>query len=278
MFWNFFLIWKKLLSWRVIGYLFESLSILLGAFLKILTFNNKFDKTKSSVLRNYNLLFFLSIIFIFPPLKNFGYKLLTVSAILILVYQKFFIDFSSSISLLISQPFRFGDYFETSKGFSGYVQEITLRHTVIRTVNNNKIVFPVRTLNEEFIINNNIGDIIVRKNINIKIYYSFKLNLAIKIIKEEVEKHPFCIDGRTYEEKKNYLPLVLVKITSFNDFSLNLRTFVWAEDNSKGIQLEWDCLNKIINRFEKEEVFLSLPKIIILKNFSYKGFCFIENV
>ena len=215
MFWNFFLNWKKLLSWRVIGYLFESLSILLGAFLKILTFHKKFDKTKSSVLKNCNLLFFLSIIFIFkniPPLKNFGDKLLTGSAILILVYQKFFIDFSSSIYLLISQPFRIGDYIETTKGFSGYVQEITLRHTVIRTVNNKKIIVPNRKINSEFILNNEIGDRIVRKTIDIKISYQSKIDLAIKIIKEEVEKHPFCLDGRTYEEKKNYLPLVLVKI------------------------------------------------------------------
>jgi small conductance mechanosensitive channel len=288
MFWNFFLNCKKLLSWRVIGYLFESLSILLVAFLVDLflkqkinkTFHQKFDKTKSSVLKNCisYLLFFLSIIFIFqniPPLKNFGDKLLTGSAILIgvigLAYQKFFIDFSSSISLLISQPFSVGDYIETSKGFSGYVQEITLRHTVVRTVNNKKIFVPNSKINEEMIINNDIGDRRVRKNIDIKISYNSKIDLAIKIIKEEVEKHPFCIDGRTYEEKKIDLPLVIVKITSFNDFYINLRTFVWSEDNSKGVQLEWDCLKKIINRFEKEEVFLSLTKRILFKNFSDKG-------
>lgn len=96
------------------------------------------------------------------------------------------------------------------------------------------------------IINNDIGDRRVRKNIDIKISYNSKIDLAIKIIKEEVEKHPFWIDGRTYEEKKIYLPLVIVKITSFNYFYINLRTFVWAEDNSKGVKLEWE---KIINRF-----------------------------
>lgn len=276
--------WRFKVDWAIVEHAFKagiilSLAILANRFLKrafIKVFQEKIDKTKFSFFKSSISFFvsFIALMLIFqtiPALKNIGDKFLAGSAILIGVIgfasQKIFADLSSSVFILISQPFRVGDYIELSGGIAGYVQEITLRHTVIRTLQNKKIFIPNSKINEETITNNDIGDRRTRRTIDIGIGYSSDIDHAIRIIQEEIERHPLSIDTRTNEEKDLGVPRVVVKMTALGDFSVNIKAFGWAEDNMKSVTLEWDVLKTIKERFDQEGIEIPFPhRTLIFKN------------
>ncbi|XOD67796.1 MAG: mechanosensitive ion channel family protein [Flavobacteriales bacterium Tduv] len=276
--------WRFKVDWVMVEHAVKagiilSLAILANRFLKrafTKFFQEKIDKTKFSFFKNSISFFvsFIALMLIFrtiPALKNIGDKFLAGSAILIGVIgfasQKIFSDLSSSVFILISQPFRVGDYIELSGGIAGYVQEITLRHTVIRTLQNKKIFVPNSKINEDAITNNDIGDRRTRRTIDIGIGYASDIDCAIRIIQEEIEKHPLSIDARTDEEKVLGVPRVVVKLTDLGDFAVNLKAFGWAEDNMKSVTLEWDVLKTIKERFDQEGIEIPFPyRTFVFKN------------
>nr|HID59030.1 mechanosensitive ion channel [Desulfobacterales bacterium] len=72
--------------------------------------------------------------------------------------QKVLSNVFSGISIAIFRPFRVGDVVEM-EGEYGTVEDITLRHTVIRTWQNKRQIIPNSRISEETIINWTIGDL-----------------------------------------------------------------------------------------------------------------------
>jgi small-conductance mechanosensitive channel len=61
-------------------------------------------------------------------------------------------NFTSGVFIAVFQPFRVGDYVDF-KGDYGRVEDLTLRHTVIRTWDNRRIIVPNSVMSTEPIIN-----------------------------------------------------------------------------------------------------------------------------
>ncbi|MCX6676541.1 MAG: mechanosensitive ion channel [Methanothrix sp.] len=61
-------------------------------------------------------------------------------------------NFTSSVFIAVFQPFRVGDSVDF-RGEYGQVEDLTLRHTVIRTTDNKRIIVPNSIMNMEPIIN-----------------------------------------------------------------------------------------------------------------------------
>src|SRR3989344_2183227 len=73
-----------------------------------------------------------------------------------------------AISLALCEPFRVGDKI-TIKDQTGTVEDITLRHTVIRTWENKRVIVPNAVVSNEAIVNYSIGDPKIQKSIDISI-------------------------------------------------------------------------------------------------------------
>lgn len=237
---------------------------------------DKIEKTKFSFLKNIIgfIVYFLGIMMIFqiiPPLRGIGNKILTGSAVLTAIiglgFQKSVSDFISSISILLSRPFRLGDIIELSNGIIGKVEEINLRHTVIRDFSNKFVFVPNGKMNEEIIINNDIGTKKMKKVIEFTISYDANIEKATHIIKEEILKHPFILDERTPEEKKNKEEIAPVEVTSWNDSSISLKAFLWVGDFGQSFKVERDLLKSIKLRFDDENIEIPFPyRTIVFKN------------
>lgn len=103
-----------------------------------------------------------------------------------------------------SKAFKMGDRITLrARELTGYVEELTLRHTIIRTYTNERVIIPNAILNEEVIINNNLTDKTASYPIILTIPSSNDLEKAVqciesvlrsnnKIINEHIEV--FCSD------------------------------------------------------------------------------------
>ena len=234
------------------------------------------DATNFSFIKNSIgfIIFTSALIFIFykiPYLKAIGAALFAGAGILAVIVgfasQKAFSNIISGVFILIFKPYKISDTIEFKDGQKGVVEEITLRHTIIKDYENRRIIIPNSVISEETIINSNILDEKIRKHIVISISYDSNVDKAIKIIKEEAQNHPLLVDNRTKSEIENNDPVVIVKVIALSDFSVDLKAYVWTNGNDDAFVLKCDLLKSIKYRFDNEGIEIPFPyRTIVYKN------------
>ena len=200
-----------------------------------------------------------AIIIIFyniPTLKSIGAALFAgagvLAAIIGFASQKAFSNIISGIFILIFKPFRVNDIIEMPSVQKGIVEEITLRHTIIRNYENRRIIIPNSIISDETIINSSIADEKIRKFVDFGISYESSTDKSIEIIREEILKHPLYL-------RKEYGDDVVIRIIGLSDFSINIRAYVWAKNNDDAFVIACDLNDSVKKRFDKEGIEIPYP-------------------
>lgn len=269
--------------WEQIGFSFLVLAIafvvgrvirfVIGRFFKRNAVKLKVDPTRYNFFKNAVdfITFLIAIIIIFrsiPSLRATGTTLLTGAGILAAIVgfasQQAFSNIISGIFLVIFKPFSVGDRVRIGTLYTGDVEDITLRHVVIKDFENRRIVIPNSVISNETIVNSTITDEKVCMFVELNISFESSIDKAQKIMQETASDHPLCIDNRTVEEKEKGEPKVLMRVIEITDFSVKIRAYTWARTPSEGFDLKCDLLKLIKERFDKENIEIPYPHRTIM--------------
>ena len=213
-------------------------------------------------------------IYVIPALKTMAVSIFAGAGVMAVVIgfasQKAFSNIISGIFIAIFQPFRVGDIIKFGDKI-GVVEDINLRHTVIRNFQNKRYIVPNSVISEETIENFHIGEEKTCKGIQIGISYDADIDEAMDIMRREAMKHPFLLDTRTQEEKEADEHPVKVSVVGLGDYSVNLKAAVWAKNPNDAYRM-WCDLNKSIKEaFDRAGVEIPYPyRTIIYKDPSKK--------
>lgn len=212
-----------------------------------------------------------SIISMIPKLKALGITLFAGAGIMVAIVgfaaQESFSNIISGIFIVIFKPFRVGDMIKVGSLEYGIVEDITLRHTIINSFENKRIIIPNSIISSETITNDSIDDSRVCRYIELGISYDSDVDLAINIMQEEALKHPSCIDARTPKQMKDGDPQVKVRLMKFGDSSLDLRAYVWTKDHINAVQMHSDINRAVKKRFDNEGIEIPFPyRTVVYKN------------
>lgn len=168
----------------------------------------------------------------------------------------------SGVFIVISKPYKINDRItlDETTGLRGIVEDISLRHTVIRNFENQRIIIPNSIISNQVLVNSSFEDPKVCRFVDLGVSYSSDLDLAKKIMADEVENHPLNIDIRTPEDIENGVPRVTVRVIAMLDSSISLRAWAWADDAANGFVLTCDVLESIKKRFDKEGIVIPFPQ------------------
>jgi small-conductance mechanosensitive channel len=166
----------------------------------------------------------------------------------------------SGFFIVISKPYKINDRITFSDGLVGVVEDIGLRHTVIRNFENQRIIIPNSIISNERLVNAHYEEPKVCRFVDVGISYDSDIDLAKKIIAEEIENHELSIDNRTPEEKKNKEPIVSVRVVMLAESSVNLRAWAWADNPPDGYVLFTDVIESIKKRFDREGINIPFPQ------------------
>ncbi len=249
---------------------------LIGFYIKRQSHKIEVDPTNFSFLKNSIsfIIYMIALFIIFditPTLRNYTKAIFAGAGILAAIIgfasQKAFSNIIGGIFILIFRPFRVKDTIELGTGSKGIVEEITLRHTIIRNYENRRIIIPNAIISDETIVNSNLIDERVKKHIEFGISYDSDVDLAKQIIREEAENHPLCLDNRSEENVFNGDPKVLVRVILLGDFSINLRAYVWAKNNDDAFVISCDLNESVKKRFNASGIEIPYPhQSLIIKN------------
>ena len=183
------------------------------------------------------------------------------SVVLGLAAQESLKNFFGSIAIVLGNAYDVGDFIEcVDKGVSGTVEDISMRHTVIRTINNRRVLIPNSEMNTYTIENFNYADNENVKLVDFTISYESDVDKAMDILKEEVGKmyHP-SPKGRN----KN-VEFPKVRISSWNDSSISLRAWVWGKDNDDVFENTYNLRYIIKKRFDDEGIEIPYPHLVTI--------------
>lgn len=215
----------------------------------------------------------ISIIYSIPTFRQLAVTLFAgagiIAAIIGFASQTAFSNIINGIFIVIFKPFRIGDIIEIgnkNSEYTGRVEDITLRHTVIKNFENKRVVVPNSVISTEIIINRSIIDERLIRYLDVNISYTTDIDYAVRIIQEEAERHPLFVDPRSEESILEGQPKVEVRVIELGQYSVKLRAFICGKDSGDSYVLYTD-LNKIIKeRFEKEGIKIPSPFMILYPN------------
>ncbi len=172
----------------------------------------------------------------------------------------------SGVFVVIFKPFRVGDRLKINN-LSGIVEDITLRHTVIRDLENKRIIIPNAIISNEVIINSDFKEEQICKWIEFGISYDSDIDKAKSIIREEIEKHPLHREHYPNKPSETGKYEIEVRVIGLGDSSVNLRAWAWADNSPNAFLLFCDVTESVKKRFDKEGIEIPFPhRTLVYKN------------
>ena len=206
-----------------------------------------------------------------PEMKIVGHSLLAGAGILSLVAglasQQALSNIMSGFLIVMFKPFKINDRITFNQTYTGIVEEINLRQVVLRDFENNRVIVPNSVISTQVIVNANLTETKVCKMIEIGVGYDSDLGKALKIMEEEIIKHPLHIDNRTTEDIQNNVPEVVSRVVDLGNSSVILKAWAYSDTASNGFVMYCDLLRSIKERFDREEIEIpySYQNVIIKK-------------
>ena len=216
------------------------------------------DTVVRYVKRVANLLVFITAGLVFvslvPGLDGLFRTLLASAGVTALVFgfaaKSTLSNFISGMSLAVYRPFRIGDKVEI-EGKVGTVEDITLRHTIVRTWRHERLIIPNEKIDNMTLVNYSIIDQHILCTVQFGVSYDTDLDLARRLILEEAEACPH-IDA-SHPDKP------WVRVIAHQDFAIGLRFYAWVKNKDDDWLTQYWMLERVKKRFDAEGVEIPFP-------------------
>jgi small conductance mechanosensitive channel len=155
----------------------------------------------------------------------------------------------SGLSLAVYRPIRIGDNLSIEDEYCT-VEDITLRHTIVRTWQQKRLIIPNAKLDEMTITNYSIINPKMRCTVEFGVSYDTDIDLARRLILEEASRCP-------HRDKDSDAPVV--RVISHGDFSIGLRLYMQVPNVDDFYLGRFWVLEHVKKRFDIEGVEIPFP-------------------
>ncbi|MFH1404657.1 MAG: mechanosensitive ion channel family protein [Patescibacteria group bacterium] len=159
-----------------------------------------------------------------------------------------------AIVMAVDKPIRIGDRIRLSDKTEGYVEDISMRSTRIRTAQNNIVIVPNKQMADMIITNLHYPQEEVVFNVGVGVAYGSDL--------EHVEK--VCADIANqvlanYEKVEDFEPII--RFQEFADSSINVLTIMRVKNYTDQFEAKHVFIKELYKAFEREKIQIPFPQI-----------------
>lgn len=214
----------------------------------------------------------ITIIYQIPGMNKIASTLLAGSGIaaaaLGLGAKEAFGNVLSGIVLSLSKPFDIGDrvvVVTSPENITGFVQDITLRHTIIRTYKNTEFIITNSMLDNLIVENttNKASDFGIIEFIDVSVAYESDLKKAKEIVEKVVGDNELFYDTRSSEDIQSGVKKVTVRSKAFNDSGINIRATLRTRTIDDSYALKDYAIDAILEQFNKNGIEIPYNKLVI---------------
>lgn len=158
-----------------------------------------------------------------------------------------------SLSASHSRPFDIGDRIKIGSYDPGFVENITLRHTVIKTIQNERFYIPNSIVGSSMIVNYTQEESFAYP-IKVSVAYGTDMEKAMDVMATTIASHP-----------KHHGPKPVVLCKSCDDSGVTLQALVETRDFRDNPVACSECLVEIMKRFDEEGIEIPYNKLVLLQ-------------
>ena len=189
-------------------------------------------------------------------LKHFNYDILSLvtalgigSLAIGMAAKDTLANMISGFTLMIDRPFRIGDRIQLTGGQTGDVQDIGLRSTKIKTLDNQLLIIPNSDLCNTILTNHAFPDLRSKARINIGVAYGSDVDLVKNImVSTALEIQQVLRD-----------PPPEAFFTSFGDSALQMALFFWVDDYTLAFSTTDKINTLLMTRFAEQGIRIPFP-------------------
>ena len=174
-----------------------------------------------------------------------------IVAILGFAAQPVISDLICGFLISIHKPFEIGDRIIVEGMDPGIVEDITLRHTVLRIYDNLKVIVPNSVLNSKTLVNTSYKNDRRGIHLTYSVSYDTDLSLAIDTIRDCVADSPYTLGVETNGIKEDSGPVYFLK---FADSALLLETTIWVPMNANSYVATTDVNIRVNKAFRERGI------------------------
>ena len=153
-----------------------------------------------------------------------------ISAVVAFAAQDIIKDILAGLMISLHKPFEIGNRIELEDGKAGIVEDMTMRHIVLRAIDTQYYVIPNSKLNIMEIKNYSYHSSYRAANFNFYIAYGSDVEKAMRVIKDAIISSEYSIPGRETEQGMDYASIYFM---AYEESSLRMTTTVYFESTVK---------------------------------------------
>ncbi len=158
-------------------------------------------------------------------------------------------NFISGLIVLFEGPISVGDRV-TVNNIEGDVEEINIRSTKVKTLDNISIIVPNSEFVSKDVINYSHGDPSYRLTVEVGVSYSSDLDLVLKALKEIAEESEDVLKVPQHE----------VQLRTFGESTWEMKLMAWIPDVKKRYQVLNKLNQAIVRKFAEYEIEIPFPQ------------------
>ena len=197
------------------------------------------------------------IVYSIPPLQSFSVALFTSAGVIGIIFglaaQGTLSNIIAGLSLVIFQPFRVGDRLDVMNEY-GKVTDLNLRHTVITTWDNRRVIIPNSKISTEAIINWTIEDPAIIWSVDLGVETGSDIDRAREIMIEEARRNSNVMSEAIDDAKERGKIKVFVTGANLINNIIELRLQMWFNDRGGAYNSGCEIREAILNRFSEENM------------------------
>ncbi len=160
-------------------------------------------------------------------------------------------NFAGGVLILITKPFKVGDYIADSNGNEGSVTEIKLFFTELTTIDNRVIVIPNADLSNSSLTNFSQQE---KRIVNLTVHISYHADLALakNVLTRLAEQ----------EEKRLPEEPILVFVSDLGEYAVELGLRVWVA-TSDYWEVRWRLTEQIKLALDENHIEIPFPQVTV---------------
>ncbi len=167
--------------------------------------------------------------------------------------QKIASNYVSGFIILLDRSVQLGDMI-TADTFSGVVKEITIRYSVVRSLDGREALIPNETLIAQTVLNHTHTDSKVRIATEVQVGYDTDIDKVTALLLSIAGVHPRVLAD----------PAPVVLLTKFAENGLDLELGFWIEDPENGQgSVKSDLNREILRVFHSEGIDIPYPHRVV---------------
>jgi small-conductance mechanosensitive channel len=158
-------------------------------------------------------------------------------------------NFISGLIVLFERPISIGDRVVVNE-IEGDVQEINIRSTTVRSLNNISIIVPNSEFISKDVINYSYGDPRYRLVVDVGVSYGSDLETVLKALNEVAEENDSVLDTPKHD----------VHLRSFGDSSWDMKLLVWVANVKEHYNILNQLNQAIVHKFREYDIEIPFPQ------------------